>query len=295
MPTTDPRKAAPGSRGGAQRRRRTVITYIAAGAILASGAVVALFQLGGPTVLPGTCEVRAQGGATIPLTTEQAHIASVIGAVSLERRLPARAAVIATATAMQESKLRNLDHGDRDSLGVFQQRPSQGWGTPAQLQDPVYATREFYDHLVKVKGYLDRPLTEVAQDVQKSGFPDAYAKHEEDAQVIAGAFTGDAPFTATCRLDPPSGTTSAGQIAAEINDLFGTRARGADGAVTVNTSSARGAAAIASWGVANAARHGITSVSSNGHTWTRASDASTLRWVQDPAAPGARSTTLRTG
>ena len=288
------RSVAPRSRDAARRRRRTLITYVAAGAILVSGAVVALFQLGGPTVLPGTCEVRTEGSATIALTTEQAHVASVIGAVSIEQRLPRRAAVIATATAMQESKLRNLDHGDRDSLGVFQQRPSQGWGTPAQLQDPVYATREFYRHLVKVKGYLDRPLTQVAQDVQKSGFPDAYAKHEPDATFIARSFTGDAPFTVTCRLDPPAKATPTADIAAELNELFGTRARAADGAVTVNTDSRRGSAAIASWGVANAARHGITSVSYNGHTWTRDRGASTLRWVQDADAPGDRSATLRT-
>lgn len=260
-----------------------------------SGAIAGLMQLGGPTVLPGTCEVRAEGGTTIPLTTEQAYIASVIGAVSVERRLPRRAAVIATATAMQESKLRNLDHGDRDSLGVFQQRPSQGWGTPDELQDPVYATREFYRHLVKVRGYLDRPLTQVAQDVQKSGFPDAYAKHEEDAAVLAAAFTGDAPFTATCRLDPPPPTSSSSDIAAEIDELFGTRARTADSTVTVNTDSSRGASSIAAWGVANAARHGITSVSYDGHTWTRASDATTLRWTQDAEAPGSRSAVLRTG
>lgn len=271
------------------------MTWVVAGAVLATGAIAALTQLGGPTVLPGTCEVRTEGGGSLPLTTEQAHIASIIGAVSLDDRLPRRAAVIATATAMQESKLRNLDYGDRDSLGVFQQRPSQGWGNPAQLQDPVYATREFYRHLVKVDGYLDRPLTEVAQDVQKSGFPDAYAKHEEDATVIANAFTGDAPFSVTCRLDGPSRSTSASDIAAEVNDLFGTRARGSDGAVRVNTDSPRGASAIASWGVANAARHGITSVSYNGHTWTRASDATTLRWAPDSNAPGTRSATLRTG
>lgn len=294
MPTTDPGSSARPSKAAARRRRRTVLTYVAAGAVLVSGAAVALFQLGGPTVLPGTCEVRHEGAATIPLTTEQAYIGSVIGAVSVERRLPRRAAVIATATGMQESKLRNLDHGDRDSLGVFQQRPSQGWGTPAQLQDPVYATRAFYDHLVKVSGYLDRPLTQVAQDVQKSGFPDAYAKHEPHAEVLARTFTGDAPFTLTCRIDPPSSTSSAADIAEEIDELFGTRARAADGTVTVGTETRRGAAAVAAWGVANASRHGITSVSYDGHTWTRAADATTLRWTADPEAPGSTRTVIRT-
>ena len=95
----------------------------------------------------------------------------------MRRGLPARAASIALATAYQESKLRNLDHGDRDSLGLFQQRPSQGWGTAEQLQDPYYAVNAFYDALVKVDGYQAMRITEAAQKVQRSGFPEAYEDH----------------------------------------------------------------------------------------------------------------------
>ena len=94
----------------------------------------------------------------------------------MRRGLPARAASIALATAYQESKLRNLDHGDRDSLGLFQQRPSQGWGTAKQIQDPYYATNAFYDALVKIDGYQTMRITEAAQEVQRSGFPEAYAR-----------------------------------------------------------------------------------------------------------------------
>lgn len=89
--------------------------------------------------------------------------------------------------------MRNLDHGDRDSLGLFQQRPSQGWGTPEQVQDPVYAAGRFYDHLVEVPGWETGRLTEVAQSVQRSGFPELYQQHEVMAQELTAALTAGAP------------------------------------------------------------------------------------------------------
>ncbi len=98
--------------------------------------------------------------------------------------------------------MRNLDHGDRDSLGLFQQRPSQGWGTPEQVQDPVYATNAFYDALVKVEGYRDLPVTDAAQRVQRSGFPLAYGDHEPEARLVASALTGYTPGGFTCHLRP---------------------------------------------------------------------------------------------
>jgi len=92
--------------------------------------------------------------------------------------MPERAVTIALATALQESALRNLDHGDRDSLGLFQQRPSQGWGSPAQVTDPNYSARIFYDRLLQVPDWEDQPVTVAAQTVQRSAFPSAYAKWE---------------------------------------------------------------------------------------------------------------------
>ena len=102
-----------------------------------------------------------------------------------DRGLPERAVVIALATAQQESRLRNLDYGDRDSLGLFQQRPSQGWGTEGQVQDPAYAAGKFYDHLVQVPGWDTGRLTDVAQAVQRSGFPEAYQQWEPMATELA--------------------------------------------------------------------------------------------------------------
>ena len=124
------------------------------------------------------------------LEPDQAATAALIGGVALRRGLPARAVTIGLATALQESKLRNLDHGDRDSIGLFQQRPSQGWGTAEQVGDPVFATNAFYDALVKVDGYRDMEITKAAQAVQRSGFPEAYAQHEASARAWASALAG---------------------------------------------------------------------------------------------------------
>jgi hypothetical protein len=134
------------------------------------------------------------------LTPEQAGNAAIISSLAGKRGLPARAASIAIATAIQESKLRNIQYGDRDSLGLFQQRPSQGWGTRKQITNPVYATNAFYDVLAKVDGYETMEITKVAQKVQRSAFPDAYADHEPEARVIASALTGYSPSGFTCVL-----------------------------------------------------------------------------------------------
>jgi hypothetical protein len=149
------------------------------------------------------------GGPSYAFTPEQAVNAATITAVGTGRGLPERAVAIALATALQESGLRNITHGDRDSLGLFQQRPSMGWGSPKEILDPTYAAGEFYKHLVKVRGYQDLPLTVAAQRVQRSGYPEAYAKHEPDAELLAAALTGTSAATLTC--DGRQATTRTGQ------------------------------------------------------------------------------------
>src|SRR5919107_1364333 len=98
---------------------------------------------------------------------------------------------------MQESTLRNINYGDRDSLGLFQQRPSQGWGTPAQVLDPVYSTKTFLDRLLAVPGWERLPVTVAAQTVQRSAFPDAYAKWEGLAADLVRQLA-DVPDPAGC-------------------------------------------------------------------------------------------------
>jgi hypothetical protein len=163
----------------------------------AVGGYVAWHEGVGPLPDPEECTATA-GGHTATLSIEQAENASIIAAVAERRGLPARAISIAIATAIQESKLRNLEGGDRDSVGIFQQRPSQGWGSPRQLNDPYYAANAFYDALVTVDGYQSMEITEAAQAVQRSAFPNAYADHADDGRAVASALSGYSPSALTC-------------------------------------------------------------------------------------------------
>jgi len=129
--------------------------------------------------------------ATMPMTPDRLANATTIVRQAMDKHLGLRSAVIAVATAMQESTLQNLQYGTYDSLGLFQQRPSAGWGTPAQVTDPVYASDAFLNALRQYQasnpGWATQPLWQAAQGVQNSGFPYAYAKWEvQAAQVVAG-------------------------------------------------------------------------------------------------------------
>jgi murein DD-endopeptidase MepM/ murein hydrolase activator NlpD len=114
--------------------------------------------------------------------------ATTIVAVGARMRVPAGGWVVAVATAMQESGLHNLgdlgSRNDHDSLGLFQQRPSQGWGTPEQVMDPVYAATSFYQKLLSIPGWQQMPVTVAAQRVQRSAYPDAYARWEPQARAL---------------------------------------------------------------------------------------------------------------
>ncbi|WP_422739853.1 hypothetical protein ACN263_11885 [Micromonospora sp. WMMD729] len=128
----------------------------------------------------------------IDLNDEQIGNAKAIIAATKKAGLPERAAVISIATSLQESKLENLGHlgdmNDHDSLGLFQQRPSSGWGTPEQITDPEYSTTAFLKGLRQVDGWQDMPLTDAAQTVQVSAYPDAYAQWEQQAADLVGQY-----------------------------------------------------------------------------------------------------------
>jgi len=218
----------------------------------------------GNSALPGHCAIT---GSDLTVTTEQAANAATIAAVARLRGLPERAAVIALATAQQESRLRNLDYGDRDSLGLFQQRPSQGWGSEAQVQDPVYAAGKFFDHLVTVPGWDTGDLTTVADAVQRSAFPLAYRQWSGMAETLAAALLSDQPARITCNYSPPDGSGTADQQA-KVLQAAGREAGPAelrsDGTVTVST----GDWPTAYWAVTSAERLSITSVRFAGWWWT---------------------------
>ncbi|MFE7810773.1 C40 family peptidase [Streptomyces sp. NPDC057433] len=137
-------------------------------------------------------DVHVEG---LDLPAEQVPNAATIVAAGLSLDVPKKGQIIALATAMQESRLRNLGYGDRDSLGLFQQRPSQGWGSAQQIHDPVYASEQFYKHLLKVDGWQQMTVTQAAQAVQKSGLPDAYAQWESLATALQSAIAKTFPGT----------------------------------------------------------------------------------------------------
>ncbi|MFI8518608.1 hypothetical protein ACIGEZ_12405 [Streptomyces sp. NPDC085481] len=185
-------------------RRGRLARFTAAFAVLIGlVAYVAVHYVTGSMGAP-RCTVGT-GANRYEFTPEQASNAATIAAVGTSRGMPERAVTIALATALQESGLRNIEHGDRDSLGLFQQRPSMGWGTPAQILDPVYSSGRFYEGLADVPGYSRLPLTVAAQKVQRSGFPQAYAKHEPDATLLSASLTGRSPASLSCTAAPVEG------------------------------------------------------------------------------------------
>ncbi|MFI9116418.1 hypothetical protein [Streptomyces venezuelae] len=222
-----------------RRRGRLARSAAAFAVLLGLASYVAVHQITGSKGTP-RCSVGT-GDNRYEFTPEQASNAAMISAVGTTRGMPERAVTIALATALQESALRNIEHGDRDSLGLFQQRPSMGWGTPEQIMDPVYSAGKFYDGLEKVPGYSRLPLTVAAQKVQKSGFPQAYAKHEPDATLLAAALTGRSPAALSCTTGEADGLPGDPEkVRAELVRAFGEKA--APQAVTGGPSAGRSAA-----------------------------------------------------
>jgi hypothetical protein len=238
--------------------------------------ITALFRQGvGPLPAPEGCEAKV-AGTDVQLSTEQAENAATISAIAVARGMPARAASIALATAMQESKLRNLDHGDRDSVGLFQQRPSQGWGTVRQIRNAYYATNRFYDELQKVDGYQTMRITEAAQRVQRSGYPEAYDGHAADARALASALTGYSPAAFSCVVHHSGGGQGA-RVGREVLRVFGAAAgrvtsgrdgRTADVVVGGSPTANQRGWSVASYLVAHAARLRIAAVSFDRRVWT---------------------------
>jgi hypothetical protein len=192
--------------------------------------------------------------------------AATITAVGVRRGMPERAIVVALAAALQESKLENLEDGDRDSLGLFQQRPSQGWGPPEKIQDPRYAAGRFYSALKKVKGWKTMRITEAAQRVQRSAYPNAYDKWADEAAILATALTGRATGAVACTLTGDRGVRGAAAAAALVRGLrldWGTSlARTAEqpSGLTVDVADAGAGWRYAHWLVSHARATGLERV-----------------------------------
>jgi len=286
-------------RGAASLAVLVVLTLVA----------VAVYYAGergvGPLAAPEGCTAKA-AGHEVSLSTSQAENASLIAAIAARRGLPARAASIALTTAYQESKLENVEYGDSDSLGLFQQRPSQGWGSPAQVMNRYYATNAFYDALVRVPDYQSIDITKAAQEVQRSAYPSAYTVHEQDGRVLASDLTGYSQASFSCVVDEqhlarqkmqPDGLTArANAVKAAMTNAYGDLPLGgfAPGGVTsghmkgsahyegraidvffrpVAADSTRRGWALAHYLVANAARLHVEHVIFDRRIWTAGAES----------------------
>jgi len=229
---------------------------------------------------PPGCQAGA-GVSAIPLDTGQAGIAATIAGVAARHRLPRQAVTIALAAALQESQLQNLDYGDRDSVGVFQQRPSQGWGTTAELEDPVYATTKFFAALVRVPRYTKMPVDQAAQDVQHSADGYAYGEWTEVATLLAGYFTGAPQAGVSCWYTPAAKPDLAGALK-QLTETFGPQGKDGvvvgittdrsgqkkkDGRVAVVHAQRAQAWTVAGWLVAHAQQYGISQIRYAGYVW----------------------------
>jgi len=247
------------------------LRWAAALGLLAAGVLVAVALRDRTPVRSEYC-VAEVGDVRAQVDLEQAQWSALMAAIAQKRGLPPRATTIAIATAFQESKIHNIDYGDRDSLGLFQQRPSQGWGTPDQILRPSYAIGKFYDGLVKVRGYETMQITDAAQKVQRSAHPGAYAQHEDYARALASSLRGYSPGRFHCVVNPGD-TGSAKAAADDLQRAFGLEAavEGDDLRLRLigdaSDVEARGWAA-AHYLVANAKRLGLTEVRFDDRVWT---------------------------
>ena len=313
MPTSPSRSSS------RSRARRASVTLLLV--LLVVAGVGLLFRQGvGPLPDPEGCTAEV-GGVVVDLSVEQAENAALIAAIGVRRGLPARAVSIALATAYQESKIENLDHGDRDSLGLFQQRPSQGWGTEEQITDPYYSTNKFYDELVKIDGFETMRITEAAQRVQRSGFPEAYEDHAEDGRALASALTGYSPAEFSCVVREESAdeqelnagglTPRAAAVRRDVERAFGAQSLGGfqpggvrDGHMEgsahyegraidiffrpVNPDTQRRGWAVAHYLVAQADRLGIRTLIFDDRVWTAGRSESGWRDYDPGDGPGDR-------
>jgi hypothetical protein len=209
----------------------------------------------------------------VVLDLEQAANATTIAAVGKRLGLPDHAATVAIAAALQESGLHNLDHGDLDSLGLFQQRPSQGWGSTGQIMTPQFAAAAFYQRLQKLPHWQALSVTDAAQGVQHSAAPNAYAQWEAEARVLAQAMTGETAAGLACRFQPPNSRGPNAALSSAIAAEVGSPNR--DVPVPV----ARGWT-VAAWIVGHAQRYDIATITFSGQRWTAASGT----WQPDPSA-----------
>ena len=255
-------------------KRRKLLVAIAWPGALAIVAIVIVNTRPTTTPNPECAITSTVSNAAYKFRPDQAQNASIIAAVASTKKLPDHAVTVALAAALQESGLRNLPYGDLDSVGLFQERPSQGWGTTEQILQPAYAAGAFYDRLARVPGWESMPVTQAAQAVEQSAAPNAYANWEGEARAMAIAFTGQAAAGLSCQFgrfggSPPAPTALANALESEMgSDLLG---------VPVSTTTGW---RVVAWVVAHAYAYHVNSVSFAGETW----QPNPGRWTNTPGA-----------
>ena len=267
-----------------------VVTVLLVGVLGAGGLFVYRAFTGGLST--ENCTATGADGQTSQISNERMANAATIAAVARAKSLPERATIIALATAEQESKIQNLSEGDRDSVGLFQQRPSQGWGSAQDIQDPVYSTGKFFHALLNVKGWETIDVGKAAQDVQRSADSsgESYGQWEEMATILATSLDAKPGTSLTCTYQDP-------KLAAETPGADGLTPRAsALGQALVKQFSANGAGAapqyshstdgltlrmtpnnlfdphvLADWAVASSKTLSVDRVQYADQVWTRSS------------------------
>ena len=260
-------------------RRGRAVAFAAAVAVAASVALYLGFRHAAP-LLHSTgsgCQARSEG-QVIPLAASQAGIAATIAGVAQQRALPGRAVTVAYATAWQETKLQNLPYGDRDSVGIFQQRPSEGWGPRRLLLQPVYAAGKFFAALAAVPRYRQIAVYKAAQAVQHSADGTAYEQYTYTSAVMSRAFSGRQPHAVWCWYGAGiSGRARLTAAAAELRRTFGpvpVTAAAVTSAgrpvLTISAARPRDAWAEAGWLVSHAPKYGIRQIRYRELQWSAA-------------------------
>jgi hypothetical protein len=286
-----------------------LLVVLVVASILAGLGIWLLHKLGGISLFNTAQCVATSTNDSYTYDLQQMQNASTIAAVGVKLGVPSYGIEIAEATARQESKFYNVSGGSYDSLGLFQQRPSQGWGTSSEIMDTTYSSTAFYDALLKVSNWQNLAVTVAAQDVQHSAYPDAYAAHVDEGKVLMSVFTGTAGAALTCTLDGPtfsaqatgsSGLTTLGQSvitdaqkqwgSASVEDVSGS-ARTFSLAVPSSlsgTDATQRGWAYANWAVSKAEALGITQVGYDGKTWSSSNNSNSWQTATAADAPTGR-------
>ena len=256
--------------------------------VLALSAGVYVVSRQGRPLLTGSGCQAGTGLTSVSLDPEQAAVAATIAAVAHQRAMPRHAVVVAYAAALQESHLHNLSYGDRDSVGVFQQRPSEGWGPARKLKDPVYASTRFFQALAGVPDYIHKPVYRAAQAVQHSADGYAYIQYQPEAAVLAADFTGHSAHAVWCwsaGSAPARADLAAARraLAHAFGPMRSRRAATPGDAPSMLVRVPRPAVgwAVAAWLVTHAARYGIHDVRYGGFQWRQSAGGS--GWTLDKA------------